>query len=63
MVTSEAMNENQRKHIANSLRIIGLAQFASYGYLAIGTSEWLLAFVSASAYIGLEVVAFFVLKD
>ncbi len=57
------MNENQRKHVANSLRIIGLAQFASYGYLAIGTGEWLLAFVSASAYVGLEVVAFFVLKD
>ena len=40
VVASKAMNENQRKHIANSLRIIGLAQFASYAYFAINSSEW-----------------------
>ena len=57
------MNENQRKHIANSLRIIGLAQFATYGYTSIGDGEWLIVISSALAYAGLELLAFLALKD
>ena len=63
VVIFKVMNENQRKHVANSFRIIGLAQFASYGYASIGANEWLIVFVSGSAYIGLEFLAFLVLKD
>ena len=57
------MNENQRKHAAASLRIIGLAQFASYGYISINSGEWLVASASALAYVGLELAALFILKD
>ena len=50
------MNENQRKHIANSLRVIGMAQFASYGYFAVQSSEWGLALMSGFAYVILELI-------
>ena len=57
------MNENQRKHIANSLRIIGMAQFASYGYFAIGSNEWDLVLMSGFAYVILELIAIIVLRS
>ena len=57
------MNENQRKHIANSLRVIGMAQFASYGYFAVQSSEWGLALMSGFAYVILELIAILVLRS
>ena len=63
VVIFKVMNENQRKHAAASLRIIGLAQFASYGYISINSAEWLVASASALIYVGLELTALFTLKD
>lgn len=56
------MNAEQRKHVANSLRIIGMAQFASYGYLAIDTDNWVKAVVSGVVYITFELYAVRLLK-
>ena len=32
ILTVKNRNENQSRHIANSLRIIGMTQFAAFGY-------------------------------
>ena len=57
------MNTEQRKHIANSLRIIGMAQFAAYGYLGLQENDWLQVTVSALTYLGLEAFSIKVLGN
>ncbi|NOZ37590.1 MAG: hypothetical protein GXP11_05890 [Gammaproteobacteria bacterium] len=58
------MNIEQSKHLANSARIIGMAQFAAYGYKAMNAHPvdqfWLLG--SAVFYVAVEVIAFRLLE-
>jgi hypothetical protein len=55
-------NENQSKHIANSLRIVGMAQFAHYGYIGLQDGDAIKIYSSACVYFIMEVMAYFVLK-
>ena len=55
-------NENQSKHIANSLRIVGMAQFAHYGYIGMQDGDTIKIYSSAVVYFVMEVLAYFVLK-
>ncbi len=54
-------NENQSKHIANSLRIIGMAQFAVFGYPALMQGDWYRFLVFGIAYVLTEAIAYTVL--
>ncbi len=58
------VSASQAKHAAGSLRIIGMAQFAAYGYKALSTVNGSLkvAALSAAAYLLLEGVALFILS-
>lgn len=56
------MTIEQRKHIAASLRIIGMAQFASYGYIALKSGSWLQGYLSAVVYFILDGIAVYVLN-
>ena len=55
-------NENQSKHIANSLRVLGMAGFATFGYQALAKDEVITALIFASAYGLSEFMAYQVLK-
>lgn len=57
------LNENQVKHISNSLRVIAMAQFATYGYNALQTNNFKLAFISMCVYVGIELVNVSLLKE
>ncbi len=51
------LNKTQNKHLANSLRVIGMAQFAHYGFIALQSDNVLQLFFSISAYIITELIA------
>jgi hypothetical protein len=56
-------NENQNKHIANSLRIIGMAQFAHYGIQGMTDGDVTKIMLSAVAYVIIEFLAIYELKE
>ena len=45
------MNESQARHMAGSLRAIGLGQLAAYGYSAIQAGEWMVLTFSVGFYL------------
>lgn len=53
------LNLDQAKHAANSLRVIGMAQFAAYGYGELQSPAMNITTLVASAlvYIALEVLS------
>ena len=54
------MNLEQAKHLSNSARIIGMAQFAAYGYKALGLNpvDKFSLVASAVFYIAVEIIAY-----
>jgi hypothetical protein len=56
------LNNTQNKHLANSMRIIGMAQFAHYGFIALQNDTILKLFFSIGAYLVAEIVALTLLK-
>lgn len=58
-------NADQAKHAANSLRVIGMAQFAAYGYAELQSDQTNLGILRASAlvYIALEFLNLRLLRD
>ncbi len=54
------MNLEQAKHLANSARAIGMAQFAAYGYAALKSAqtEWSVVLASLAGYLVSELVAY-----
>ncbi len=58
------VSASRAKHTAGSLRIIGMAQFAAYGYKALSLSSGSMRVVvfSASVYILLEGLSLFLLS-
>lgn len=57
------MNSEQAKHIANGLRMLGVAQFALYGYTGLTADriDWFVVALSGVVYALLEVLAFWIL--
>lgn len=57
------MNSEQAKHLANGLRMLGVAQFALYGYTGLTASQtdWLVVGFSGLVYALLEGLAFWLL--
>ena len=53
------MTLEQAKHIANSLRVIGMAQFATYGYTELHSQQTYTLVIAASAvaYLALEAIS------
>lgn len=56
------MNENQAKHLANSARIIGMAQFAAFGYPALVNEGMIAALPVGITYLLFEALAVLVLQ-
>ena len=58
------LNENQAKHIANSLRMIGVGQFALYGLTELKsiTTDTSALVISGCVYIALEGLAVYFLR-
>lgn len=54
------MNLEQAKHLANSARAIGVAQFAAYGYDAMKSvnTDWAVVLASLIGYLISEVLAY-----
>lgn len=55
-------NENQSKHIANSLRILGMAQFVTFGYPAFVKGDFIQTLFFILVYGLLEYFSYVVLK-
>jgi hypothetical protein len=55
-------NENQSKHIANSVRIVSMAGFATFGYQAIQESNPIVAIFFGSVYLASEAFAYQILN-
>ncbi|KAF3976908.1 MAG: hypothetical protein HFP77_10050 [Methylococcales symbiont of Iophon sp. n. MRB-2018] len=55
-------NDNQSKHIANSLRIIGMAQFAAFGYPSLIKGNFYEVLFFMTMYTIAEIAAYKVLK-
>ena len=53
------LNADQAKHAANSLRVIGMAQFAAYGYTELQSPHMDIKVLVASGlvYISLEIIS------
>jgi hypothetical protein len=56
------MNESQCRHLAGSLRAVGLGQLAAFGYSAIQAGEWVALLLSVSFYLMAEGFALLVLE-
>lgn len=59
------LNQEQARHAANSLRVIGMAQFAAYGYGELQSDAMNIGILMASAlvYIVLEALSLRLLRD
>jgi hypothetical protein len=55
-------NENQSRHIANSLRIIGMTQFAAFGYPSLIKGNFYEVLFFIVMYAIAEIAAYKVLK-
>jgi hypothetical protein len=51
------LNQDQNKHIANSLRIIGMTQFAAFGWDAFNEGGSLILIASSVFYLYIEFLA------
>jgi hypothetical protein len=51
------LNSDQNKHIANSLRIIAMAQFTAFGWSAYNNHEAFVLIVSSLFYLYIEFLA------
>lgn len=51
------LNNDQAKHIANSLRIIGMAQFAAFGWSAFNDKILSILLLSSIIYLYFEFLA------
>ena len=56
------LNKTQNKHLANSLRIVGMAQFAHYGFIALQSDNMLKLLFSIGAYFIIEIIALILLN-
>ena len=57
------LNSAQAKHLANSARIVGMSQFAVYGYQAwvLPRSDWMIFLGSAGFYLAAELFSLYIL--
>jgi hypothetical protein len=61
-MSMQALNEAQARHLAGSLRAVGLGQLAAFGYSAIQAGEWVALLLSVSFYVMAEGFALLVLE-
>lgn len=57
------LNDPQARHLANSLRAVGLGQLAAFGYAALQAGHWGTALGSLCFYAVAEVGALRLLSD
>lgn len=57
------LNKEQAKHLAETARIVGIAQFAAFGYTAVVDQQHLLAMLSAVWFVAAELLAVLLLED
>jgi hypothetical protein len=57
------LNREQAKHLAETARLIAVAQFAAFGYTSIVNHQYLLTILSTVIFVELELVAVLLLGD
>ena len=57
------LNNEQAKHLAGTLRIVAVAQFAAFGWAAIQSSDWLGTLWPTTLFILLEFIALYALQE
>ncbi len=60
---SNALNTEQKKHVAKTLNTIGLGQLAVFGYTSLSSGPWWVVLASAIITLILERLALMVLDD
>lgn len=57
------LNREQAKHLAETARIVAVAQFAAFGYTSLSDHQYLLTPMSAVLFAEIELVAVLLLGD
>jgi hypothetical protein len=57
------LNHEQAKHLAETARLIAVAQFAAFGYTSFVNDQYLLTILSTVIFAELELVAVLLLGD
>ncbi len=57
------LNEEQAKHLADSARVVAIAQFAAFGYTAVVNQQYSIAILSTLWFIAAEWLAVLLLED
>lgn len=57
------LNKEQSKHLAETARIIAIAQFAAFGYTAVVNQQYALAIFSTVWFFAAEGLAVLLLED
>lgn len=57
------LNEEQAKHLADTARLVAIAQFASFGYTSFAEQQYLMTILSALVFAEFESLALLLLGD
>ncbi|MDH4275841.1 MAG: hypothetical protein OEW08_12465 [Gammaproteobacteria bacterium] len=52
------LNKEQAKHLADTLRVVAVAEFGYFGYAGLNGKEWGMVAISTVAFILIEYLAF-----
>lgn len=57
------LNEEQAKHLADTARLVAIAQFAAFGYTSFAEQQYLMTILSALVFAEFESLALLLLGD
>lgn len=57
------LNKEQAKHLAETARVVAIAQFAAFGYTAVVNQQHLIAMLSTLWFVAAEWLAVMLLED
>jgi len=57
------LNKEQSKHLADTARLVAIAQFAAFGYTALTEQQYLMTLLSTLVFVEFESMALFLLGD
>ncbi len=56
------LNNEQRKHLAGTLRIVNFAQFAAFGWPALNNGDYIVLLLVILAFVNAAIVSLYVLE-
>lgn len=57
------LNKEQAKHLAETARVVAIAQFAAFGYTAVVNQQYSIAMLSTLWFVAAEWLAVMLLED